>query len=183
MALKQPLMIFCVVLGLLAVTGFLYESWERSQVQKYNNAIEQVDFAAASEVYNGPKGVFAKAYNAQQAGDYQQARLLYAPLEKIKDQPDLYKGVMFNIANTYMQQAALLDLEKDADQAFPLVELAKAGYRNLLALDPSHWGAKYNLERALQILPDMWSVRSQSSAGLIRAVQTVLTAESEDNLP
>lgn len=183
MALKQPLMILCAAITLLSITGFVYEFWQWNQTRLYNNAVTQADFVAASEQYKGPKGLFAKAYAAQQAGNFQEARVLYAPLEKLEAAPALRNDVMFNIANTYMQQAALLDLEKDADQAMPLVELAKTGYRNLLVIDSTHWGAKYNLERALQILPDIGKVRSEKSSGLQRAVRTVITADSAGNLP
>ncbi len=183
MALKQPLMILCAAIAVLSITGFVHEFWQWNQTRLYNNGVIKADFVAASEQYKGPKGLFAKAYVEQQTGNFQQARVFYAPLEKLEDAPVLRKDAMFNIANTYMQQAALLDLEKDADQAMPLVELAKTGYRNLLVIDSAHWGAKYNLERALQIVPDIGKVRSEKSAGLQRTVRTVITADSAGNLP
>lgn len=41
-----------------------------------------------------------------------------------------------------------------ADQALPLLELAKEQYRELLRRDPGFWDARYNLERAQRLLPD-----------------------------
>ena len=47
------------------------------------------------------------------------------------------------------------------DQAFkslPLIELAKQSYRDLLREDPNDWDARYNLERALWLAPEVEQV-------------------------
>lgn len=182
MALKQPLMILCVVIALLSGTALIYELEQWHNTRNYNSAIQEGEFVKAGDQFKNPQGLFAKAYGEQQQGHFQEARILYAKLEKVNNE-SLRSNAMFNMANTYMQQAAAEDQEKDADRAMPLVELAKTTYRKILNNDSHHWGAKYNLERALQILPDASEFISYKVEGMRRAVRTVLTSDTEDNLP
>ena len=92
-------------------------------------------------------------------------------------------AVLFNMGNTYLQQASSIDLEADADLALPLIELAKLSYREALSIDSQHWDAKYNLERALQLLPDSKEQPLIDVVGRRRTVRTVITPDPEDNLP
>ena len=41
------------------------------------------------------------------------------------------------------------------NEATSLASLAKQAYRQALALDSQHWDAKYNLEVAMRLLPEM----------------------------
>ena len=87
------------------------------------------------------------------------------------------------MGNTYLQQASSIDLEADADLALPLIELAKISYRAVLRIDSGHWDAKYNLERALQLLPDTGKQRLMNVGGRRRTVRTVVTPDPEEDLP
>ena len=40
-------------------------------------------------------------------------------------------------------------------ESLPLIELAKQSYRDLLREDPGDWDARYNLERALWLAPEV----------------------------
>ena len=51
-----------------------------------------------------------------------------------------------------------LERENEIQPAMSLVELAKQNYREILARDPHHWDARYNLSRALEMLPDVAAV-------------------------
>lgn len=173
-------MILCIVIALLSGTALIYELEQWNQTQNYNSAIKENNFLEAGENYKGTNGLFSMAYAQQQQGLYQEARVIYAKLEKDET---LRQSAMFNMANTYLQQALAEDLEKNADRAMPLVELAKTNYRKLLTINSHHWGAKYNLERALQTLPDASEFVSEKVEGARRAARTVLSSDSEDNLP
>ncbi len=183
MALKQALLLLCGVTAVFSGIALGYEFIQWNQIRAYNAAVQNSDFIQASSNNDGPRGQFALAYNEQQQGRYQEARVIYGVLEKLERNDALLADVIFNMGNTYLRQASTLDPVKDADRLLPLVELAKESYRKLLALDSQHWDAKYNLERALQRLPDVEKVTSQKSEGAIRTVRTTATASSEDNLP
>ncbi len=181
MALKQRLIIMCSLIGLFCSAVLIYDLWQWNQTRRYNTAIEQAQFAEAGS-YKGDYGLFAKAYAEQQAENFQDALILYSRLEKTNDKT-LRLAVLFNVGNTYLQQASTFDLEKDSDQAFPLIELAKVSYRELLRIDSQHWDTKYNLERALQLLPDLREKTLIKVDGVRGAVRTIISADTEDNLP
>lgn len=60
----------------------------------------------------------------------------------------------FNSANLLVRQAIEVRESAQPGQAIALLELAKEYYRDVLRDDPSHWDARYNLERAQRLLPD-----------------------------
>ncbi len=181
MALRQRLIVICTLTALLCGSMLVHEFWQWDQTRKYNTAIDQARFDEA-ESYQGNNGMFAKAYAEQQRGQYQDARVIYSTLENTDDEA-LRLAVMFNMGNTYLQQASSIDLEADADLAMPLIELAKLSYREALSIDSQHWDAKYNLERALQLLPDTKEQPLIDVVGRRRTVRTVITPDPEDNLP
>jgi mxaK protein len=181
MALKHRLTVVCSSIALLSGAMLINELWQWNQTRNYNAAIERAHFADA-ESFRGDYGLFAKAYAEQQRGEYQAARIIYAKLEDIDDRA-LRLAVLFNMGNTYLQQASSIDLDADADLALPLIELAKVSYREVLSIDSGHWDAKYNLERALQLLPDSKQQRLEDLMGRRRAVRTVITPDPEDDLP
>ena len=47
--------------------------------------------------------------------------------------------------------------------ALPLVELAKQSYRDVLRDNPADWDAKYNLERALWLAPEVDEALAEDS--------------------
>ena len=53
-----------------------------------------------------------------------------------------------------MREADRIVAQSDWVRARPLLELAKATYREALRLDPGRWDARYNLERALRAAPE-----------------------------
>ncbi len=183
MALKKPLTILFAIMALLSGTALLLEFLEWKQARLYNIAVIERNFLEASKQDSGARGLFANAYAEQEQGHFQEARVIYGMLESIENDDELRLDVLFNLANTYMQQASAFDLENDADQVMPLIELAKASYRELLAVDSQHWDAKFNLERALQILPDVGNLYTRKSKGPRSPVPTVITANTQDNLP
>jgi mxaK protein len=77
-----------------------------------------------------------------------------------KDVPPQVRFAQANAqAESGADEAALhlyRSLEDDAEpgKAIALIELAKESYRDVLRVDPQHWDARYNLERAQRLLPD-----------------------------
>ena len=152
-----------------------------TEINSYNKAINQSEFAKAKD-YLGDYGLFSNAYAEQQKGGFQEALIGYASLEETNHE-NLRKNALFNAGNTYLQQAMKLDIERDAEQVLPLIELAKVSYRRVLRIDNKYWGAKYNLERALLILPDAVDADIITQKGYARLVKAVISAANEDELP
>ncbi|NOT84294.1 MAG: MxaK protein [Methylococcaceae bacterium] len=63
--------------------------------------------------------------------------------------------VRYNIGNIYLEQAMAEVEATHTSAAMPLVGLAKQAYRQALTLDSTFWDAKYNLEVAMRLLPEM----------------------------
>ncbi len=61
----------------------------------------------------------------------------------------------YNLGNTYLSQAIELAESMQINEATALAALAKQAYRQALALDSHYWDAKYNLEVAMRLLPEM----------------------------
>jgi mxaK protein len=75
----------------------------------------------------------------------------------LQSHPTLGTAARFNSANLLLRQAGAVGAGLQtgpANQALPLIELAKEQYRELLRRDPGFWDARYNLERAQRLLPD-----------------------------
>ena len=67
---------------------------------------------------------------------------------------DLAVAALFNAGNLQLRQA-LKDGPAAVGRSLPLVELAKQSYRSALRIAPQSWDARYNLERALWLAPEI----------------------------
>lgn len=61
----------------------------------------------------------------------------------------------YNLGNLYLDQAIDQVQAFNIDQALPLAQLAKDAYRTALSQNSQYWPAKYNLEVAMRLLPEM----------------------------
>jgi mxaK protein len=66
---------------------------------------------------------------------------------------DIKRAALFDLANLSLREAAGDDARGPL-RSLPLLETAKARYRDLLRDDPADWDARYNLERALRLAPE-----------------------------
>ena len=121
--------------------------------QRFNAALANGDATRA----NGPDDAhrqFAKAYALQQQRDFKATVKAYAAIDALSHS-QLQMDIKFNMANLYFREAAQLrDIGSD-DLVMPLIELAKQNYRDILRIDSGRWDAKYNLELALVLAPDL----------------------------
>ena len=140
MGLKLRVFAVVLLLALLADAAL----WWRAE--RWNAAIAAGDVAEDSQ--QAPLR-FARAHAAAARGDDDAALALYRGLQA---DPALGSAARFNSANILMRQAGAA---AQPGQAIALLELAKEVYRELLRHDPDHWDARYNLERAQRLLPDV----------------------------
>jgi mxaK protein len=98
-----------------------------------------------------PELQFAKAFAQAASGADDAALNQYRSLQA--DTP-LGQSARYNSANALLRQAQVVRNSGQAGQALPLIELAKETLREVLRNDPTHWPARYNLERAQRLLPD-----------------------------
>jgi len=127
---------------------------------RINSAI--VSAAAVGLDANVPEAQFARAVALAQAGKSDPALKIYKALSH-----DTHAGIrrdaLYNTGNVYMRDAA----RRNSDEGFeslPLVELAKQAYREVLREWPDDWDARYNLERALRLAPEMEQEGDESDA-------------------
>jgi len=98
-----------------------------------------------------PQLLFAQAYHRLTDGDYQAVLALYKRAEL---DPTLQSAARYNSGNVYFRTGREMRDADNEQQALPLLELAKASYRQALKQDPDNWDARYNLERALRARPE-----------------------------
>ncbi len=108
--------------------------------------------AAASERNDLPAQVqFAQAHALAASGADQPALNRYRALQA---HGPLGQAAGYNSANLLLRQALVVRAGTQPGQAIALIELAKELYRDVLRVDPQHWDARYNLDRAQRLLPD-----------------------------
>lgn len=145
----RAVIVVLVLLGIVAAV----EAVRTSRQHAINDAIRSQQLPA--EASGEPRELqFARAALAaatSASGAEEDALNRYRALQ---DDTLLGRAARFNTANALMRQAIAVRATEQPGQAIPLIELAKETYRELLRADPSHWGARYNLERAQRLLPD-----------------------------
>ena len=69
----------------------------------------------------------------------------------------LARAARYNAGNIHLRQALTLNQSRGGAAFGALItpaELAKQAYRDVLRAEPRDWDARFNLERALRLLPD-----------------------------
>lgn len=158
-----------VVLALPAVL----QAVRLQQAHRINEAIARAadpdgrpgDFAEAR---------FAHALALSRAGGYEAALAAHKALLQAERGP-LRPAAFYNLGNLHLRQALRNGPER-ALEALPLVELAKQGYRDALRLDPGDWDARYNLERALWLAPEIDAQAGEDQEPPVGRELTITTA-------
>jgi mxaK protein len=140
-----------IVLLVLACAAALFDLaawWRVAQLERRIATIAGTPLADDEP----PELRFARAAQLGATGDYDTAIALYRSLHL---HPTLGVPARYNAGNVLMRQAMQLrQSPSTAGQAVTLLELAKQQYRDTLRLDPDHWDARYNHERAQRLQPD-----------------------------
>ena len=164
------------VLAVLAVD--LYGLLDQVRV---NTMLDRGELAPVAE-RDTARGRLAHACRLHAGGRLEEALAAYGAVAPDAE-PELRTVQRFNLANLYLERAVALERENEIQPAMPLVELAKQNYREILARDPHHWDARYNLSRALEMLPDVAAVDFEDEVNPERSPQAPQAARSYEGLP
>ncbi|CAB3759614.1 hypothetical protein [Paraburkholderia solisilvae] len=146
------------ILALGCVAWAAFQGWRLADALRTNATIARVSAsadAARNPAHTGQSARIrlARAAALSKAGADNEATKLYNELISNASRDDISRAAQFNLANLYLREAIAAGTH-DAIKSGPLIELAKARYRDLLRADPGDWGARYNLERALWLQPE-----------------------------
>jgi len=128
-----------------------------SAIARWNERIAAMERSAADAPATlepeAPMEVrFALARATAQQGEATRAVVLYHEVAQAR--PDLAGAALFDAANVLLREAERIAASGDRLAARPLLELAKATYREALRREAGRWDARYNLERALRLAPE-----------------------------
>ena len=144
----------CAALGCALLAGYFGTRLEHAK--RVNAAIARVDTALIEPGQLDsavPEAIFARARALSRAGDYRDAAKTYKLLIQ-GERVELRADARYNLGNLYLSEA-LKNGAEAAIQSVPLIELAKQSYRDLLRDNPMDWDARYNLELALRLAPEV----------------------------
>ncbi len=102
---------------------------------------------------NRPEARFAHAMAMARGGDYEGALKAYRLVAR-EEHSRVSIAALYNAGNLQLREAMKEGTGASA-RALPLIELAKQSYRAVLRRDPQSWDARYNLERALWLAPEV----------------------------
>jgi len=147
----------------LAALGFgLLVAYQGSRLQHadhVNAAIASANVAKLDDTV--PEAQFARALALSKAGEYEAAVKAYKALIQ-GGRADLRLAALYNLGNLHMHEA-LRNGPDSVAGSLPLIELAKQSYRDLLRDNPADWDARYNLERALWLAPEVDEALAEDS--------------------
>ncbi len=131
---------------------------------------------------DSPRGRLAAAYLAQRDGRLEEALTVYGEVDAQSD-PRLRDVLRFNLGNLYLARAAQLEAAGEKALSISLIEQAKENYREVLRADPGSWDARYNLSRALEMLPDLEDVQYGEEVNPERSPQAPRADSVYERLP
>ena len=139
------------VVALVCVAGAASQALRLKEADRVNQSITRA--SALNTDSTLPEAQFARALSLSRAGKTEAALKGYKELAQGK-RPDLRVAALYNLGNLHIREAERTGAD-DPTQSLPLIELAKQSYRDALRSQPSDWDARYNLERALQLAPEL----------------------------
>ena len=144
-----------------------------AQATRVDAAIARAEAPATAD-RDLPEARLARALALGAAGHYEPALREHKALVQAEHGP-LREVALYDLGNLHLREA-LKNGPAAADAAAPLVELAKQAYRDALRADPTGWDARYNLERALQLAPEVDEEATDDSAPEPDKELTITTA-------
>lgn len=129
---------------------------------------------------DSPRAQLEQALVLMEQGEIEAAEAVFERLVREKIDAPVSRSARFNLANVYLRAGIA---EADPGRSRSLVELAKQRYRDLLRIDPADWDARYNLERALSLVPEESEVGWSEISEPIKSVDVVIKDFAPTDLP
>lgn len=122
----------------------------------HNHTIEKLLAGADITITadESPELVLARTYSLMRRNRADEALELFNQLQNKGDE-EFQSRLRYNLGNLYLSQALDLVTQGGIGRAFTLASLAKDSYREALRLNSQDWDAKYNLEVAMRLVPDL----------------------------
>ncbi|GLU32659.1 hypothetical protein WKR88_11075 [Trinickia caryophylli] len=137
-----------------------------------------VSAGAAPRIDALPRPVaLAQAVALAASGQYGEAGRRYEALIAGGPLDEIGRAALFDLGNLYLRQGA--GNEAALVRSVPMIEQAKARYRALLRVAPDDWDARYNLERALRLVPELAGDADEANGTTKRNIK-LRGAKSED---
>lgn len=174
----QTLRFSLIALILASTASVIYlamQLWHEIQVEQY------IDSPSASdESLDDARVHFAKAafYEKQEQHELALDQLTIA-LGKASE--ELMPLTFYNRGNINLRAA--LDMTQADARQLPLIELAKQDFRRALAIDPTLWDARYNLEVALRAVPEDPAVNPDFEKNVISSQRSIESKAFKVDLP
>jgi len=130
------------------------DGWRWFEAARINRTIADGSIAD-QEPARTPQALFAQAYYLAARGDDERALNLYKRLQD--EGGELARAARYNAGNIHLRHALMLQKSRGDAALGALItptELAKQSYRDVLRADARDWDARFNLEKALRLLPD-----------------------------
>lgn len=176
---KVRLNLATTVIGLACLLGIAYDGVRLRNDLQFNRALE-----TGTPTGGGADATrqFAQAYDLQQQRDFKAAVTAYAAIPA-ESGSRLNQDVNYNLANLYFREALKMLDSGDDDRAMPLIEMAKQNYTDVLRVDGGHWDAKYNLELALVLAPELDPADPLAERNPERSPRAITKMQGREPLP
>lgn len=170
-----------VALALLLVllVGLGLDAQGLRRDRAFNESIQAQRWEPATQ-HPGAHGHLASAYLLHRSGDITDAIGAYGQVFE-RDGVALWLTARYDLATLYLEQAQ--GVAVGDSMRVPLIELAKQLYRELLRVEPYHWDARYNLSRALELLPDVGASDLAAEENPERAPRAAQASPAYEVLP
>ncbi|BCX82488.1 mxaK protein [Methylomarinovum caldicuralii] len=158
-------------IGLAVVSGWQWrqQTTEAGRIRQLAEGQGHAPDADASPLLR-----LAWANHLVQRGRYEEALTIYSDLLESAS-AGLMPWIHYNLGNLYLRRARE-QVEKTAfDEAIPLVALARGAYRRALRRKPDLWAARYNLEAAIRLLPEIERIEAKTKEGKEPAEEALWT--------
>jgi len=152
------LLVLSVSVTFYSAAALYRKSQENALISRLNN--NQAPETGSIDSSSPAVGLAYSSYLTRRQR-YDEALAILSRISKNLEDNKLKRVSLYNLGNLYLKQAMEAATQMRIDDAMALTGLAKNIYRRVLQLDSRHWDAKYNLEVAMRLLPEMQRVNIQ----------------------